>query len=149
MGAITVLLNFHKNNDGSLATTKDGYKILDGSSQSGVTIGTGVDLGQQEPIAYKKRLKDFEVSQELIDKLEPYMHLKRAEAAEYLLAHPLTLTKKEANLLDVEMKDDHFEKYHRRIQWHCKRNQKALRIQGTFFGGTNHFVFKALPGRQH
>ena len=106
-GAITVLLNFHKNNDGSLATTKDGYKILDGSSQSGVTIGTGVDLGQQEPTAYKKRLKDFEVSQELIDKLEPYMHLKRAEAAEYLLAHPLTLTKKEADLLDAEMKDDH------------------------------------------
>ena len=106
-GAITVLLNFHKNNDGSLATTKDGYKILDGSSQSGVTIGTGVDLGQQEPTAYKKRLKDFEVSQELIDKLEPYMHIKRAEAAEYLLAHPLTVTKKEADLLDAEMKDDH------------------------------------------
>ena len=106
-GAITVLLNFHKNDDGSLATTKDGYKILDGSSQSGVTIGTGVDLGQQEPTAYKKRLKDFEVSQELIDKLEPYMHLKRAEAAEYLLAHPLTVTKKEADLLDAEMKDDH------------------------------------------
>lgn len=106
-GAITVLLNFHKNDDGSLATTKDGSKILDGSSQSGVTIGTGVDLGQQEPTAYKKRLKDFEVSQELIDKLEPYMHLKRAEAAEYLLAHPLTVTKKEADLLDAEMKDDH------------------------------------------
>ena len=106
-GAITVLLNFHKNDDGSLATTKDGYKILDGSSQSGVTIGTGVDLGQQEPTAYKKRLKGFEVSQELIDKLEPYMHLKRAEAAEYLLAHPLTVTKKEADLLDAEMKDDH------------------------------------------
>lgn len=106
-GAITVLLNFHKNDDGSLATTKDGYKILDGSSQSGVTIGTGVDLGQQEPTAYKKRLKDFEVSQELIDKLEPYMHLKRAEAAEYLLAHPLTVTKKEADLLDAEMKDEH------------------------------------------
>ena len=106
-GAITVLLNFHKNDDGSLATTKDGYKILDGSSQSGVTIGTGVDLGQQEPTAYKKRLKDFEVSQELIDKLEPYMHLKRAEAAEYLLAHPLTVTKKEADLLDAEMQDDH------------------------------------------
>ena len=106
-GAITVLLNFHKNDDGSLATTKDGSKILDGSSQSGVTIGTGVDLGQQEPTAYKKRLKDFEVSQELIDKLEPYMHIKRAEAAEYLLAHPLTVTKKEADLLDAEMKDDH------------------------------------------
>ena len=106
-GAITVLLNFHKNDDGSLATTKDGYKILDGSSQSGVTIGTGVDLGQQKPTAYKERLKDFKVSQELIDKLEPYMHLKRAEAAEYLLAHPLTVTKEEADLLDAEMKDEH------------------------------------------
>lgn len=106
-GAITVLLNFHKNDDGSLATTKDGYKILDGSSQSGVTIGTGVDLGQQKPAAYKERLKDFKVSQELIDKLEPYMHLKRAEAGEYLLAHPLTVTKEEADLLDAEMKDEH------------------------------------------
>ena len=106
-GAITVLLNFEKKKDGSFAKTASDNKILSGSSQSGVTIGTGVDLGQQEPTAYKKRLKDFEVSQELIDKLEPYMHLKRAEAAEYLLAHPLTVTKKEADLLDAEMKDDH------------------------------------------
>lgn len=35
------------------------------------------------------------------------MHLKRAEAGEYLLAHPLTVTKEEADLLDAEMKDDH------------------------------------------
>lgn len=72
-----------------------------------MTIGTGVDLGQQKPAAYKERLKDFKVSQELIDKLEPYMHLKRAEAADYLLAHPLTVTKEEADLLDAEMKDEH------------------------------------------
>ena len=106
-GAITVLLNFQEDKKGNFITKEDGTKILNGSSQSGVTIGTGVDLGQQKPVAYKERLKAFGVSQELIDKLEPYMHLKRAEAGEYLLAHPLTVTKEEADLLDAEMKDDH------------------------------------------
>ena len=106
-GAITVLLNFQKDKKGDFITKEDGTKILNGYSQSGVTIGTGVDLGQQKPVAYKERLKAFGVSQELIDKLEPYMHLKRAEAGEYLLAHPLTVTKEEADLLDAEMKDDH------------------------------------------
>ena len=148
-GAITVLLNFEKKKDGSFAKTASDNKILSGSSQSGVTIGTGVDLGQQEPTAYKKRLKDFEVSQELIDKLEPYMHLKRAEAAEYLLAQPLTVTKEEADLLDAEMKDDHLKNTIAEYNGIVKDIKKHRAFKELFFSRTDHFVFKALSGWQY
>ena len=47
------------------------------NNRSGVTIGVGVDLGQQAPEAYKDRLRNFGIKQELIAKLEPYMGLIR------------------------------------------------------------------------
>lgn len=81
--------------------------MLKGANASGVTIGTGVDLGQQDPAEYSKRLKAFGAQQTLIDKLEPYMGLTRGQAAEYLREHPLTVTKQEADLLDEEMKSYH------------------------------------------
>lgn len=87
--------------------TEGGSQVLQGSSQSGVTIGTGVDLGQQKPDEYKKRLKDAGISQTLIDKLSPYMGLKRAAACKYLRNHPLEITKDEADALDKEMKSHH------------------------------------------
>lgn len=89
--------------------TMNGRDMLKGSSRSGVTVGTGVDLGQQAPGKYKARLRQFGAPQALIDQLAPYMGLKRGQAAEYLRAHPLTLTKAEADLLDAEMKDYHLQ----------------------------------------
>lgn len=83
---------------------KDGP--LRGASASGVTIGTGVDLGQQDPTVYADRLKKAGIPQALIDKLKPYMKLKRAEACQYLREHPLRITKEEADLVDKEMKSD-------------------------------------------
>ena len=86
---------------------KDGP--LRGASASGVTIGTGVDLGQQDPTVYADRLKKAGIPQALIDKLKPYMKLKRAEACKYLRENPLRITKEEADLIDKEMKSEKLE----------------------------------------
>lgn len=92
----------------STATVEeDGVKVLKGTGAAGVTVATGVDLGQQEPSAYVKRLKAAGIPQALIDKLRPYMGLKRAAACKYLREHPLEITKDEAEMLDKEMKSDH------------------------------------------
>ena len=90
------------------ATVKEGgATVLKGTSNSGVTVATGVDLGQQRPAAYVKRLKAAGVPQALIDKLRPYMGLKRAAACKYLREHPLEITKDEAEMLEKEMKSAH------------------------------------------
>lgn len=88
-------------------TRLNGRDMLKGANQSGVTVGTGVDLGQQRKQIYIPQLQAFGVSSDLIDRLTPYMELKRGQAAEYLRAHPLTITKAEADLLDAEMKNQH------------------------------------------
>ena len=63
----------------------NGRNMLKGKdNRSGVTIGVGVDLGQQAPEAYKDRLRNFGIKQELIAKLEPYMGLIRGQAIEKL-----------------------------------------------------------------
>lgn len=84
-----------------------GTDVLDGASGSGVTIGTGVDLGQQESTSYIKRLRAAGISEELITRLTPYMGLKRSEACRYLRANPLQVTKEEADQIDKEMKGYH------------------------------------------
>jgi hypothetical protein len=72
-----------------------------------VTVGTGVDLGQMDVKEYTARLQKAGASPELIDKLKPYIGLKRGEACAYLRDNPLTITKEEADLLDREMKNHH------------------------------------------
>lgn len=84
-----------------------GSQALAGNSRSGVTIGTGVDLGQQDKTEYAKRLRGAGASEDLINRLTPYMGLTRSEACRYLREHPLTLTKAEADLVDKEMKSYH------------------------------------------
>lgn len=96
--------------DGAISvstSTAGGKTTLVGNSKSGVTVGTGVDLGQQDATVYGKRLRAAGASEDLIKKLTPYMGLKRAEACRYLRAHPLTITKDEAELIDKEMKSAH------------------------------------------
>ncbi len=79
---------------------------LQGGNASGVTIGVGVDLGQQRPDAYRRRLQAAGASKELIDKLMPYVGLKRAAACAYLRANPLTVTEEEASLLSKDAKQE-------------------------------------------
>ena len=75
-------------------------------NRSGVTIGVGVDLGQQAPEAYKDRLRNFGIKQELIAKLEPYMGLIRGQAIEKLKEKPLSLSKQEVEQIVAEMKNE-------------------------------------------
>ena len=62
---------------------------------SGVTIGVGVDLGQQT----SGELLRWGVTPELLHKLEPYIGKKRAAALEALHRQPLTLDMAEAEAL--------------------------------------------------
>lgn len=85
-----------------------GTQELAGDNKSGVTVGTGVDLGQQNKEEYFKRLKKAGATQVLLDKLDPYMGLKRSAACRYLREHPLTLTltQEEVDLIDSEMQKE-------------------------------------------
>lgn len=85
----------------------NGRNMLKGKdNRSGVTIGVGVDLGQQAPEAYKDRLRNFGIKQELIAKLEPYMGLIRGQAIEKLKEKPLSLSKQEVEQIVAEMKNE-------------------------------------------
>lgn len=85
----------------------NGRNMLKGKdNRSGVTIGVGVDLGQQAPEAYKDRLRNFGIKQELIAKLEPYMRLIRGQAIEKLKEKPLSLSKQEVEQVIAEMKNE-------------------------------------------
>ena len=63
---------------------------------SGVTIGTGVDLGQQTALG----LLDMGVPFELVDKLRPYIGYKRQDAQRVLGERPLILSAAEVRALD-------------------------------------------------
>lgn len=85
----------------------NGRNMLKGeNNRSGVTIGVGVNPGQQAPEAYKDRLRNFGIKQELIAKLEPYMGLIRGQAIEKLKEKPLSLSKQEVEQVVAEMKNE-------------------------------------------
>ncbi|MDR1507808.1 MAG: pesticin C-terminus-like muramidase, partial [Treponema sp.] len=63
---------------------------------SGVTIATGVDLGQQT----KDRLKSMGVSEETIRVLSPYLGLKTQAAVDALRNTPLTITGDQVEEID-------------------------------------------------
>ncbi len=68
---------------------------------SGVTIGVGVDLGQQTP----PQLRRWGVSEPLLEKVRPYIGLTRGAALRALRNAPLRLTEDEAReLTDAEHK---------------------------------------------
>ena len=77
-----------------------GYVPEPETSQSGVTIATGVDLGQHSisdidaldmPIALKSKLK-------------PYVGKIKQEAVQFLISNPLEITEAEADALDKAIK---------------------------------------------
>lgn len=85
----------------------NGRNMIKGKdNRSGVTIGVGVDPGQQAPETYKDRLRNFGIKQELIAKLEPYMGLIRGQAIEKLKEKPLSLSKQEVEQIVAEMKNE-------------------------------------------
>ena len=72
--------------------TKNGVPL----GVSGVTIGTGVDLGQQNAAG----LAHMGVPPDLVRKFAPYLGLKKDAALEALRRRPLTLNAAEVKTLD-------------------------------------------------
>lgn len=69
-----------------------GYVPDAGNSQSGVTIASGVDLGQQLVTNLPAALRT---------QLGPYCGLRGTAATAYLNVHPLTITSAQASVLDA------------------------------------------------
>lgn len=80
-----------------------GYVPAGGISKSGVTIGTGVDLGQRN----EADLKNLGLSSELIATLKPYLGKKTKEAQDVLDKAPLTITARQATDIDKAVKKSH------------------------------------------
>ncbi|MBS0350744.1 MAG: hypothetical protein JSR33_06100 [Proteobacteria bacterium] len=72
-------------------TVLRGYVPLPKTTNSGVTIGSGLDLGQLTVSEFNKLPMD----EALQAKLRPYVGLKKYNAVAYLRAHPLKITSKE------------------------------------------------------
>lgn len=73
-----------------------GYVPEPETSESGVTIAAGVDLGQRSAAA----IDAMAIPEALKAKLKPYAGLKKQAAVDYLAAHPLTVTKAEADAIE-------------------------------------------------
>ncbi|MGH6942764.1 MAG: pesticin C-terminus-like muramidase, partial [Geminicoccaceae bacterium] len=78
----------------------DGYVPRRG--KSGVTIGTGFDLGQRTA----EDIDRLDLPQSFRDRLKPFAGMTRAQAIEALHRTPLRITKEEADLLDREARRD-------------------------------------------
>lgn len=86
---------------------KDGTPVLTAGNSSGVTIGTGVDLGAvKDSDAYLERLEKVGVSQETRDRLKPFLGKKKADACQALREAkkdgPLVLPSKDVELIDLD-----------------------------------------------
>lgn len=124
-----------------------GRRMMKGSSQSGVTVGTGVDLGAKKWSTYSDELTTFnrqlknsgtaEASaialeddefDALLEKIEPYVGLKRGLATEKLRAAetPLRLTKKEADFLDAQSFDEHMKRTIRQYETIIERMENVI-----------------------
>lgn len=78
----------------------EGYVPEPEASNSGVTIATGVDLGQMT----EEAIDALPVPNALQDKLIPYAELKKQIAVDFLKQHSLTITQEEADALDRAVK---------------------------------------------
>ena len=88
--------------DHDFIASLEGGQILEGyvpnpsTSNSGVTIATGVDLGSRT----EAELIGLGLDSALVARLKPYLGLKKAAAKQFEDANPLVLTKPEADALD-------------------------------------------------
>ncbi len=78
----------------------DAYVPLPDTSQSGVTIGTGFDIGQRT----EAEIDQLDVPERLKQKLKPYCGLRRDLAVQALAQAPLTIAPREAAQLDRAVK---------------------------------------------
>lgn len=78
--------------DGYIPKDDDGIIV----GQSGVTVASGLDLGQQN----KESLEAMGLPTSLIEKFERYFGLTKEDAEKELAANSLSITEEEANLID-------------------------------------------------
>ena len=120
---MSININFIKNFLGPLegAGVTRGYVPCDKAGRplgvSGVTIGTGVDLGQQTGAG----LLDMGVPHAVVKKLLPYIGLKKAAALAAIKAQPLVLTPAEVAAID----DAVFARYVRDIEARYNKDNPA------------------------
>ncbi|WP_225887917.1 pesticin C-terminus-like muramidase [Myxococcus xanthus] len=81
---------------------QDGYVPDATGSKSGVTVGTGVDLGARD----MNDLDRLGLSDALKTKLEPYLGKTGQDAADFLEENPLNLTAEEVKELDRAVKGE-------------------------------------------
>ncbi len=106
------------------AAVQNGYVPASNTSNSGVTVATGVDLGTKS----LSDLQRWRLPAPLITKLTPYLGLRGSAASSYLASHPLVLTAVQVGMLDNRV--------HTEIYAELSRNYEA---------GSNYDFFR-LPG---
>lgn len=74
-----------------------GYVPLPKTTQSGVTIAHGFDLGQPSLAEFN----NLPISESLKKKLRPYVGLRKQAAVNFLKKHPLTITEAELQQLNL------------------------------------------------
>jgi len=80
---------------------KTGYVPNGAGDKSGVTIATGVDLGQRDAA----ELRRMGLSDTLVARLRPYLGVRGAAARALLRDRPLTIDGRQAAALDSAIKD--------------------------------------------
>lgn len=92
--------------DHAFIDTLEGGQKLEGyvpqaiTSESGVTIASGVDLGSRT----EAKLNSLGLDPSLVTRLKPYLGLKKATAKNYEDANPLVISKADADALDKAVK---------------------------------------------
>jgi len=115
--------------DAYIPEDKEG-KVID---QSGVTVGTGVDLGSKN----EEYFKDLEPS--ILNKLKPHFGKKREEAQKSLEENPFSLTEEEALALDNFVKAKEFNVLKKRwdkdseISWDDLTTNQATAIASVYY----------------
>ena len=99
----------------------DGYVPAAATSRSGVTIATGFDLGQRN----ESDLTRLGLPQALIAQLKPYLGMQGTAAHQYLLQHPLTVTRHETTRIDRAVKAEHVARLERKFLASAANMQRA------------------------
>jgi hypothetical protein len=76
------------------------------AGRSGVTIASGVDLGQIDA----KTLRRWGLADALVSQLAPYTKLTETAAEQFLAANPLVISGADVDLIDAAARADHIEK---------------------------------------
>jgi Bacterial toxin homologue of phage lysozyme, C-term len=102
-----------------------GYVPVSQTSNSGVTIATGVDLGQ----ATTAEIDGWGIDDSLKAKLKPYCGLQKQAAVDFLAANPLVITPDECEQIDSVVEAEY-----------------AARVAATY-NASAHMAFANLPDR--